>query len=87
MDRKANDPINVAKKNPDSGPMLEVDDRNMLTTDEGNMQGSKVSSIIETYTNSLFDSFRIIIEINAQSTLYTEVIFCSSRNSSWYWKT
>ena len=54
IDKKENDPVYIAEKNRESRPILEVDDRNMLITDEGNIQGSKVFSIIETYTNSSF---------------------------------
>ena len=50
MDRKDNNPVNIAEKNRESRPMLEVDDRNMLIADEGNIQGSKVFPFIETYT-------------------------------------
>ena len=50
IDRKDNNPVDIAKTNRQSRPMLEVDDGNVLITGEGNIQGSKAFPFIEIYT-------------------------------------
>ena len=51
IDRKENNPVDIAETNRQSRPMLEVDDGNVLITGEGNIQGSKTFPFIEIYTH------------------------------------
>ena len=52
VDRKDSNQVDIVEKNRQSTPILELDDRTKLITDQGNIQGNKVFLFIQTCTYS-----------------------------------